>query len=197
MSTPQPETPLTAGHWAILASLTFASTLVFVFICIWGIAGGPDRFIRFEAPGINDLELPSAGRYVLYHEFDRTQDSQGQVRPGQIDHLRANMQAMPAGERVELRPASEAQGYVIQRIVGEPLYEFDLPNGGRWRLVTEYQGIGEAEPVRLSIIPNPTGAAMRAFMRGLTFQIVAFAGIVVLGYYFRWRNAQALSEAAS
>jgi len=190
MSTPHDT--LSPGHWAILASLTFASTLVFVFICISGVAGGPDRFVRFEAPGIQELELPSAGRYILYHEFDRTQDSQGEVRPGQIDHLTASLQSMPAGERVDLLPASDdAQGYVIRRVKGEPLYEFEIPNAGTWRLASEYVGIDEAEPVRLSIIPNPAGAAMRAFMRGLTFQIFAFAGIVALAYFFRWRNIKA------
>lgn len=185
-----PDTHLSPGHWALLAALMFGSTLLFILIVVWGVAGGDDRFVRFDAPGVIDLELPSAGRYILYHEFERTPDSKGEVRPGTLDGIIANIQEMPAGERVEMLPADPSARYVIQRIIGEPIYEFVLPRGGTWRLATELKQDAGTAKARLSIIPNPAGRAMQAFYTGLAFQVAALALITLLAYYLRWRSSR-------
>ncbi|MBI1317754.1 MAG: hypothetical protein GC168_02250 [Candidatus Hydrogenedens sp.] len=186
-----PETPLTPGNWAVLAALTFGSTLLFIFIVVWGIAADREHFIRFKAPGVIDLDLPAAGRYVLYCEYTLTPDSQGHMRPGIIDQIVPNMQAVPDGDRVEMEPADKNGQYKLQRTIGEPINEFVLPRGGTWRLTTELAIDADGETANLAIIPNPAGRAMRAFFAGFVFQMLALLGITALAYAMRWRNMRA------
>ena len=188
--TRHPEPSLSAGNWALLATLMFGSTLVFLFICIRGVAGGPDRFVRFEAPGVQEIALSSAGSYLLYHEYDRTPDSQGKIRPDTVESMNVSVQSAESGEIVDVTPARGEPGYVLRRIVGEPVYRFEIPAAGLWRIATELQG-GQEGTARLSVIPNPQGYAMRAFMRGFAFQVGAFVAIVLLAYYLRARGIKA------
>ena len=194
--TRQQDPSLTAGNWALLATLMFGSTLVFLFICIHGVAGGPQRFVRFEAPGVQEIALPLAGSYLLYHEFDRTPDSQGEIRPATLESMIINVQSAESGEIVDAVPVRGEPGYVLRRLVGEPIYRFEIPAAGLWRIASEIKNDPEGT-ARLSVIPNPQGHAMRAFMRGFAFQIGAFIAIVLLAYYLRKRAMTAENTEAS
>lgn len=189
---------LSTGDWALLSSLTFGASLLYLFMAIYGAMGGKDRFIRFDAPGAVEFELDWPGTYIVYHEFPRTADSKGIMKAGNPADLVARLQALGGGDLVELKPPARDYSFNIQRSKAEGAFEFHVDSAGAYRFISEFAQGKENIPMRLVIIPTPAGRAMRVFALASGLLLVAVLLIVALAYGLNSRRRkQALARAAA
>ncbi|MFM1920072.1 MAG: hypothetical protein RLZZ303_1706 [Candidatus Hydrogenedentota bacterium] len=186
---------LSPGDWSILTSLAFGGMLLYLFVVIYGTVGTQDRFIRFDAPGVIEFDLEWSGTYIVYHEFDRTADNKGEIRPAQGGALVARLQAAGGGAMYPVEPAPEGHEYKMQRMLAEGMYQFTVEQAGRYRFVTEYKSGDGGAPIRMVIIPTPAGRALRVFYLGTAMAVLIFVGVLGLAYLMNRRGRRRFEQA--
>jgi len=152
--------------------------VLFVGLAIAGAMGGNDeRYIRFEVPNSKDLPNLAKGEHVLYMEFDRSPDNKNDLRPPGIERLTFTLSNADTGEVVPLRPSTKIIRYAIRRIVGESLYEFNLPAQGTYRLDAAYEPGVDGGAYRVAV-GRPYGKVVFRYFTG-GFLLLIGAGFLI------------------
>lgn len=185
---------LTAGDWSLLTSLAFAGMLMYLFVVIYGIVGGEERFIRFPAPGAIEFSLKWPGTYIIYQEFPRTPDSKGEMRPGAPKDMIVRMQHLDSGASVDVLPTTEVHRFNLQRMFAEGVYQFDAPAAGTFRFTSDFESGKETNDFDLLIIPTPAGRPMRVFYIGTALLLAVIVLLFVLAYGMNRRRVRQLSQ---
>ena len=157
------ETNLGVGRWVAILLVFFGGVALFMTVVIYGLAGPSSERITFEAPGRAIVQLPAAGSYVLYHEFPRTQDSQGLQRPEGSELIAVTLTNERTGARIEVDQPETRRSYTIRRRFAESIREFTVGHAGTFRFETDFpRGTPAPDMTLVALQPYPQRLARTA-----------------------------------
>lgn len=177
----------TAGTWLSAIIVAVIGILLFMYLVMSGVMPTEAPYFTTHAPGDTTFEVGESGTFMIYHEFQRTQDSQGMLRPPGIEDLKIQVVEVATGEPVELESDTDSQ-YAIRRTVGESIYRFEAPAAGSYRIITIYPAGGTAS-YGLTI-GRPYGQKFyTAFLRAAIVLVVTGVLVVTIIVVGARRNA--------
>ncbi len=140
---------LTARTWLSAIFVSVTGIFIFMYVVVSSALSSDQRYFTLDAPGEATFSFRDTGDYYLFHEFQRTPDSQGMLRPPGVGALKVQIVNDAARATVPLTPDTSGR-YVIYRTVGESLYAFTIDTPGNYR-VTALHPDGSDAPHTLTI----------------------------------------------
>jgi len=131
--------------------LVIAGAIVFTWTLINGVTGGQERFTYVEAPGETEIHFSETGPYVVFHEYQRTQDSRGTLKGGEATDLNLELVNTATGETVAVQEVERMQRHVIRRIIRDSAFRFEIDDAGDYRFSAQYPPEQAGAPLTLVI----------------------------------------------
>lgn len=170
--------PVNGKVWLLIWSIIFCAIGAFVWLVFAGAMGNAEqRYYRLEAPGSMELPHLVAGRYTIFHEFDKSADSKEDLRPPGFERLAFTITPTTGGAALSVVPSDRANSFVIRRNVCEPVHQFEVTEPGGYRFNADYNS-GQTGGTYRVVIGRPYYTdAVRNFTIGALILIAA--GILV------------------
>lgn len=167
----------TAATWLSAIAVAVIGIAIFMYVVMTGAMSAEDDFFQTQAPGEAVFPVDEAGSFRIFHEFQRTQDSKGMLRPPGIEDLKVQVVQEATGDSLDLA-AHLGDTYAIRRTVGESIYAFDAPAPGDYRIITVHPA--DSSATYGLTIGRPYGQKLLDTLVS-AFGILVVTGILVIG----------------
>lgn len=169
--------------WTAVGVLVPGTMAAVMVIFITGFMSVRQDYARFDAPGQAELVLSKPGTYLVYHEYRRSDDSVGFVRPPGQETLRFEVRPAAGGANLPVLPPATAESFAIRRTYAEAIGAFQVETPGAYTLVAVMEQAPDAEPLTLVVRASPREVFGRTLLRGVSLLVL----VVVLLIGIVWR----------
>lgn len=158
--------------WISTSILMIVGFLVFLYVLFQGVVDSHSTYHSFTAPGIKEIELTSPGEYMIFHEYDRTVDSRGILKPSGFEQLVMMLRDKESGAGIALEKTTTPIRTNIRRIYREARYSFNIDAPTTVILEADYNEAGNTQEFQVSV---------GRFLQGsLIMGVVKATGIILL-----------------
>jgi hypothetical protein len=181
------------GAWVIVFAVMSVGFASFTYVVARGLVADARDYLRMEAPGRAEVKFDHAGKYVIFHEYERTRDSQGIIRPPGIEEMAFLVLPEDGDTPIQVVEVGRSWRYVIRRTVGEAVREFVVPTPGVYEISATSPAGGDIAPLTLSVGRPYTNRIIGAFLAGLIPMAITLA-IIAITLFIAHRRAQTREE---
>jgi hypothetical protein len=169
--------------WTVVGLLVPGSMAAVLVIFISGFMSVRQDYARFDAPGEAALELSKTGKYLVYHEYRRSDDSVGYVRPPGQETLRFQIRPATGESELPVSPPATPESYAIRRTYAEAIGEFQVSTPGAYTIKAVLEQAPEAEPLTLVVRASAREVFSRTLFQGVSLLMLVV--VVLVGMVWR------------
>lgn len=151
--------------WFAVGTLLTLGLALFLFTIAYGVLAGQRTLHRVAAPADVPVTFEHKGKYTLFLEYARSDDSREMDRPEGVEQLTVALERGD-GALVPLSPAPESR-YVIRRLVGEAMHELAILERGPYMLRAQYPANVDGPEIHLVFKRNYREQVLLTFLRGI------------------------------
>lgn len=158
--------------WLSTSILMTVGFVVFLFVLFRGVMDSHSQFHTFTAPGTLEVALSQPGEYMIFHEYDRTVDSKGVIKPDGFDQLVMMLNDAETGDRIDVEKLAGSFRTNIRRVYREAEYSFSIANPTTISLEADYNEAGSSQQFSVAV--------GRYLQGSLIFGVVKAIGVIVV-----------------
>lgn len=166
--------------WVAVTLLITGAMGAVLYIFITGFLSIRQDYARFEAPGEAALDLSTPGTYLVYHEFRRSDDSVGYVRPPGQDEVRFEVIA-EGGGNLPVSPSVDKETLAIRRTFSESIAQFQVDAPGHFQIRAVWEPPPDTKPLTLVVRASGREVLWRTVGRGSLVLLLTFVAVVLIG----------------
>lgn len=167
--------------WVAVTLLITGAMGAVLYIFITGFLSIRQDYARFEAPGEAALALSAPGTYLVYHEFRRSDDSVGYVRPPGQDDVHFEVIA-DDGAKIPVAPSLNKETLAIRRTFSESIAQFEVSAPGRYQIRAVWEAPPDTKPLTLVVRASGRAVLWRTVGRGALVLVLTFTAVVLIGW---------------
>ncbi len=181
------------GRWYYgLAAFIFVGGWVAFGIFLWkNLSGIADQFQQVVVPGKVQLNLPSPGKYTIYHEYESVVGSKIYSSRQTLAGLEVTLSSLATGDEVALSRTNVDSTYSLGGRSGKAVFDFAIDRPGAYELTAQYPEGEEGPEVVLAIGQGFTGRILTTVFGalGIVFGSIALAVAIALVTAIKRHNA--------
>ncbi len=165
-----------------------AGTLAGVLVLVNGLSSLDRRFQRFVVPGRVEMQLPEAGTYTLFHEYQSVIDGVVYSTPGGLSGVRFSLREKDGGE-IPLRDLTANSRYSFNGRQGVGMFTFTVEWAGTYILTVAPPDDHEQPPAVISVASGFTATLVVTILKMLGVMLVSiFMGAGLIFYVMMQRR---------
>ena len=170
--------------WLLILAVIFGAIGTFVWLVFAGAMGNTEqRYFRLQVPGSMELPGLAAGRYTIYHEFDKSADGTQDLRPPGFERIRFSVTPIAGGPGPAVVEAQRKSTFVIRRTVCESMLQFEVEQQDNYRINGDFDSGQVGGTYRVAVGRPYHMEAIRNFVIGTVILIAA--GLLVSYLLYR------------
>ena len=179
------------AYYALAAGVFVGGWVVFGIFLWKNLSGIADQLQQVIVPGKVELNLPSPGKYTIYHEYESVVGSKVYSSRQSLSGLEVTLSSLATGDEVALSRSNVDSTYSMGGRSGKAVFDFTIDRPGAYELAARYPAGEEGPEVVLAVGQGFTGRILTTVFGalGIVFGAMVLAVAIALVTAIKRHNA--------